>query len=133
MATADILETAAPDDPDLPLAAAMVEVLLANHAQVVAIVNRARENNPDKDDRRALQGRLIALRNKEDALLAALVALDAPGRDIPAPPDHLVNEIAQLSGAVEAHTNAAIAASAALGLASQFVTLATDLLTTLRA
>ena len=131
MATADVLDTATPNDPDLPLAAAMIEVLLAEHAQVVATVRKALENDPSKDDRRALQGRLIALKNREDALVAALVALDTPGRDIPAPSDEMVQNLADLAGQVEAATNKRLAASAAIRLATQFVTLATDVLTAL--
>ena len=129
MATADVLEAAGPKDPDLPLAAAMVEVLLAEHAQVVAAVSKALENNPSTEDRRALQGRLIALRNKEDALLNALIQLDAARREIPTPSDEMVQELAKLAGDVERATNQRLAAAEALGLATHFVTLASDVLT----
>ena len=131
MATADVLDTASPNDPDLPLAAAMIEVLLAHHAQVVAIVQKASENNPSRDDRRELQGQLIALRDQEDVLVNALVALDNPGRDIPSPSLPTVQRVANLSGQVEAATTRRLAASAAIGLASQFVTLAVDVITEL--
>ncbi|HZN26531.1 MAG TPA: hypothetical protein VFB75_20045 [Burkholderiales bacterium] len=129
MATADVLEAAHPKDPELPLAAAMVEVLLAEHAQVVATVNKALENNPSADDRRALQGKLIALKNREDALVNALIQLDAAGRDIPTPSDEMVQELAKLAEDVERATNQRLAAAEALGLATQFVTLASDVLT----
>jgi hypothetical protein len=131
MPTADILENAAPDDPDLPLAKAMIKVLLADHMQVVAKVKKALAN-PSPDDRRALQGRLIALRNREDSLTAALIALADEGRSIPTPPQDLVDSLAALSGKVEAATNANLTASKTLDLATQFVSLATEVMTTLK-
>lgn len=132
MSTADVLATATPHDPDLPLAAAMIEVLLADNVQLTALVDKALNGNPSKDDRRALLRRKTQLKNKESALQSALTALAFPGREIPTPSDDIVTTLAEMSGEVEEATNKGLAASRTIVLATKFVTLAADVLLELR-
>ncbi|WP_286829852.1 MULTISPECIES: hypothetical protein [Kordiimonas] len=82
------------------------------------LVERGLGKNPSDDERRELEIQLLELGREKERLKNKLAALEAEFDAAQPPTEEQIEAVKGLMAKVEAHTNATITASAALGLAA---------------
>lgn len=92
----------------------------------LAVAQKGLLKNPSREEKRKLLRRIGRLEGERAEIAAKMDALEAGATDVVGPTKNQVDEIAALTGEVEAMTRANLTASAALALTSRIMTLATE-------
>jgi hypothetical protein len=110
--------------PETPLVG--LEEALSLVFDAIALAQKGLENNPSKEEERALNAALIDLDLRRATIEAKLDALIAHTTPVVGPTPAQVAQVAALSAEVETLTSAAVTASAAVVLTTRVLALATE-------
>jgi hypothetical protein len=94
--------------------------------EAIALAEKGLEKNPSTDEERVLNENLVALELQRAEIQGMINDLIAQTRTLPGPTAKQVAEISNLTGEVEAVTNASVTASRAVALTSRALALATE-------